>query len=162
MRMVLIGRAAGSMAAACALALASAPAAAQEVNPEEVGAICLEGIGLDSPLEAVPMPQRQRILACLNRETARRMNAQAPVAIDAETTLVSVTAENLEMTYTYRFAVDAPSVGAAQQAAAAARIRSGVCANPSMRGAIASGASYQFVSIDRSDRPIQRVRVDRC
>jgi hypothetical protein len=147
----------------CAAALIGAachtPAAAQGPSDQETFA-CLQGISPSTPLSRVPAAARRAAVACVNREVAAAINAQAPLHINSITTLRSAFAVGTVLQYQYEVDANAQDFTPDDISDLDKIGRANSC--PEMGFAISMGATFAFVWLDRNGRIIHRLRIERC
>ena len=110
----------------------------------------------------ISVAQRNAMLSCLARESARVINAQLPMRLDDITTLRSVAADGPELTYVSDVEVDAAGLSAAENEALIETTRAYVCSQPLMRAAVSAGSSYRYIWFDRTGAEFNRITIERC
>jgi hypothetical protein len=137
-------------------AVPHAPVNAQGMTDPEP---CLQGISPDTPFSRVPPAARRAAVACINREIAAAINAQAPLRINSDTILRSALASGMHLQYQYEIDEDGKDLTADDISRLDTITRANMCSD---RLAISLGAIFTFVWIDRNGLIIHRLRIDRC
>lgn len=120
------------------------------------------GVTSQTPMTAIPRAQRAAAAACLQALVARQLNLGAPIAIDEATTFVSASSTGGMLQYNYRVDLDADQVTVAEREGLAASTRAAMCATPRIQQLLALGGSYRYVWVDRQDRPLHQLLIQRC
>lgn len=123
---------------------------------------CLTPAEQTMAIDAISAQRREAVIACVTAEVAELVNAGLPQQLDAATTLVSVESKGTNLVYNNRVEVDARDVTDADRATVAEGVRGYVCTQADMTQMISFGASYTYVWIDRSGKPIHRMTVASC
>ena len=101
-------------------------------------------------------------LACFTREAAKKFNKGLPSKVDDSTTLTSVSANGVTLTYHYKVNLLREDLKPGALEAFKPGVKARVCNAEDMRSIIDTGGSYAYEWIDRNGRLIGRLLVDAC
>lgn len=150
----------GVAIALTSLGLAASSAAAQTVDEDQAVNACIAEEEREQPI--ADDAQLREIVACVNRESARQLNAQTPLRIDEGTILDSVEAVGLQLTYRVTIDVDGAEVTDGDRAAIIEATRASVCESDDIRQTMSHGGSYAYVWRDRAGRTVGETVIADC
>jgi hypothetical protein len=105
---------------------------------------------------AVEMRLRRNLAA-----TAERMNASGPIRLDADQTMVGVSASGTTLTYHYRVATERVDVAGSRQRLDE-QLRRQLCSNVDMAVAVREGARFVHSYSDLSGRHVMDIAITQC
>lgn len=145
-----------------AMAQASPPDSGLRVDSDQAVGVCLTPAQARQSPESFTLAQRRRIVACIDAEAARQLNAQLPRQIDDVTRLDRITTSGPLLTYHYSVSRRVAELPANIIPAMEQSTRAHVCAQQTMVRTLALGGSYGYRWVDPDGREIHQLTITSC
>jgi hypothetical protein len=138
------------------------PAAAATKEDGEALAAACGGDMSEADMRKLPPAVMREKMACFTREAAKRFNETLPTQVDPVTTLQSVSASGVTLTYHFTVAIARQDVPAGALDKLKAMVADKVCKAADMSQIIKMGGAYAYEWKDKNGELIGAHVVDRC
>ena len=155
---------AGLSAGLAGTGVASAQSQDLPVNVDSNQAVnaCLTPAEQSQPLAEFSAAQRRRLVTCIFANSARQINPQLPVQIDALMRLERITTSGPSLIYHYRVARRRSELPPNAAELLEQGTRSNVCAQQNMVQTMGLGGIYGYRWVDSAGVQIHQIQISRC